>query len=341
MSKFSFNMYEVESNPTISEATKNVLKNLDEEKLIEEFADEVLTKRSFSKGTMKELVTIIQDQIKVNSDPTQPTSIKKLDGWMEFVEHLYYQLDDGNWQTEVFQTLIETSLNRSELLGTFNERAAIFLDSERHPRSAVLTKSLALVKMIGLGNQLFTPYTSDANIITVQGSRNTIQARQSGYNVILVSGEENTIVLNDCLNTIVILDHNSKRNLVITNGNELDHSDNLILNLGCWNEIIVREGLSLVCDYAVKSKIVVHGMSNEVRSYGFDPEIVVNDHGSRVCAFGEGGQLTLGGFSRICVSKDFGEVRAPSYIFKGDVFEHDKWYSRNELKILLPSEVRL
>lgn len=341
MSKFSFNMYEVESNPTISEATKNALKNLDEGKLIEEFVDEILTKRSFSKGTMKELVAIIQDQIKVNSDPTQPTSLKKLDGWMEFVEHLYYQFDDGNWQTEVFQTLIETSLNRSELLGTFNERAAIFLDSERHPRSAVLTKSLGLVKVRGAGNQLFTSCTSDANIITVQGSRNTIQARQSEYNIILVSGEENTIVLNDCLNTIVILDHNSKRNLVITNGNSLDHADNLILNLGCWNEIIVREGLSLVCDYAVKSKIVVHGMSNEVRSYGFDPEIVVNDHGSRVCAFGEGGQLTLGGFSRICVSKDFGEVRAPSYIFKGDVFEHDKWYSRNELKILLPSEVRL
>ena len=97
MSKFSFNMYEVESNPTISEATKNVLKNLDEEKLIEEFADEILTKRSFSKGTMKELVTIIQDQIKVDSEPTQPTSLKKLDDWMEFVEHLYYQLDDGNW----------------------------------------------------------------------------------------------------------------------------------------------------------------------------------------------------------------------------------------------------
>lgn len=271
MSKFSFNMYEVESNPTISEATKNVLKNLDEEKLIEEFADEVLTKRSFSKGTMKELVTIIQDQIKINSDPTQPTSLKKLDDWMEFVEHLYYQLDDGNWQTEVFQTLIETSLNRSELLGTFNERAAIFLDSERHPRSAVLTKSLGLVKVRGAGNQLFTSCTSDANIITVQGSRNTIQARQSEYNIILVSGEENTIVLNDCLNTIVILDHNSKRNLVITNGNSLDHADNLILNLGCWNEIIVREGLSLVCDYAVKSKIVVHGMSNEVRSYGFEP----------------------------------------------------------------------
>ena len=195
--------------------------------------------------------------------------------------------------------------------------------------------------MIGSGNQLFTSYTSDANIITVQGSRNIIQASQSGYNIILVSGEENTIVLNDCLNTIVILDHNSKRNLVITNGNSLDHADNLILNLGCWNEIIVREGLSLVCDYAVKSKIVVHGMSNEVRSYGFDPEITVNANGSKVCAFGEGGQLTLGEFSRICVSKDFGEVRAPSYIFKGDVFEHDKWYSRNELKILLPSEVRL
>lgn len=80
MSKFSFNMYAVESNPTISEATKNILKNLDEEKLIEEFADEILTKRSFSKGTMKELVTIIQDQIKANSDPTQPTSLKKLDG---------------------------------------------------------------------------------------------------------------------------------------------------------------------------------------------------------------------------------------------------------------------
>lgn len=83
MSKFSFNMYEAESNPTISEATKNVLKNLDEEKLIEEFADELLTKRGFNKGSMKELVTIIQDQIKVNSDPTQPTSLKKLDGWMD------------------------------------------------------------------------------------------------------------------------------------------------------------------------------------------------------------------------------------------------------------------
>lgn len=341
MSKFSFNMYEVESNPTISEATKNVLKNLDEEKLIEEFVDEILTKRNFSKGTMKELVAIIQDQIKVNSVPTQPTSLKKLDDWMEFVEHLFYQLDDGNWQTGVFQTLIETIWNRSELLGTFNEHSAFILSNEHHPRSVVLTKPLSLVKMQGIGNQLFTSYTSEANIITVQGSRNTIQLRQSSFNIILVSGDENTIVLNDCLNTIVILDYNSERNMVITNGNELDHSNNVILNLGRWNEIIIREGLSLLCDYGTKSRLTVHGMSNEVRSYGFDPEITANALSAKVSAFGKGGKLLLGSFAQVCVSKDFGKVCVPSYVFKGDVFEHNKWYSENELRNLLPSEVRL
>lgn len=341
MSKFPFNMYEVESNPNISKATINALKNLDEPFLIQEFAEEVLSKHGFSKKGMQELVTIIQDQIKVNSEPTKPTSLKKVDDWMDFAEYLFCQLDDGNWQTGVFQTLIETIWNKSELLGTFNEHAAFILNNERHPRSVVLTKPLALVKMHGIGNQLFTSYTSEANIITARGSRNTIQLRQSGFNIILVSGDENTIVLNDCLNTIVILDYNSERNMVITNGNELDHSNNVILNLGRWNEIIVREGFSLVCDYGTKSKIVVHGMGSDVRSYGFDPEITANALSAKVSAFGGGGKLLLGKFAQVCVSKDFGQVCGPSYIFKGDVFEHNKWYSENELRNLLPSEVRL
>lgn len=341
MSKFTFNMYEVESNPNISKATINALKNLDGKKLIENFAEEVLSKHGFSKQGMQELVTIIRDQIKANSEPSQPTSLKKQDEWMEFAEHLYSQIDDGNWQTGVFQTLIETIWNKSELLGTFNEHAAFFLNDERHPRSVALTKSLALVKMCGVGNQLFTSYTSDANIITVKGSRNTIQVRQSGFNIIFVSGDENTIVLNDCLNTIVILDHLSKRNMVVANGNILDHANNIILNLGCWNEIIVREGFSLVCDYGIKSKIVVHGVGSDVRSYGFDAEITINALSGKVNALGEGGMLTLGEFGLICVGKDFGEVYAPSRIFKGNVFEHNKWYHKNDLKELRPSEVRL
>ena len=76
MSKFPFNMYEVESNPNISKVTISALKNLDEPLLIQEFAEEVLSKRGFNKQGMQELVTIIQDQIKVNSEPTQPTSFK-------------------------------------------------------------------------------------------------------------------------------------------------------------------------------------------------------------------------------------------------------------------------
>lgn len=332
MSKFPFNMYEVESNPNISKVTINALKNLDEESLIEEFADEVFAKHSFSRQSMQELVTIIRDQIKVNSEPTQSTYLKESDDWMEFVEHLGYQLDEGAWRTGEFQTVIKTTCNASELLGTCNEHTAFILNNERHPRSVVLTKSLALVKIHGVGNQLFTSYTSEANIIIVKGSRNTIQVSQSGYNIIFVSGDENTIVLNDCLNTIVILDHNSKRNMVITNGNALDHADNLILNLGCWNEIIIREGLSLLCDYGTKSRLTVHGMSNEVRSYGFDPEIIVTANGSRVGAFGAGGQLILRKYSHVRISEDFGSVSTPEGTFKGGKFDPTQWHSHQHVK---------